>query len=156
MSLLMQTAKLSAGAAAAAVGTAGAQFIYFETTYKPLVTPNGATGGVERAATPNPGSRPLTLGQRAKETGASLKRRVSAWRKPWEAAGGGGAEEEEATLAAPLSNPTTVAAPRVVRRILFVGDSLIAGVGCSHGEAVLPRHVARIIADDLGALSEYM
>jgi hypothetical protein len=152
MSLMMRTAKLSAGVTVVAVSTACAQYVYFETTYQPLVTPKGATGGVERAATPNPGARPLTLGQRAKETGASLTRRVSAWRKPWAPASSCGCAEE-ATIAAPPPSPAFATTPRVVRRILFVGDSLIAGVGCSHGEAVLPRHVARIIADDLGAPS---
>lgn len=80
MSMLMRTAKLGAGATVAAVGTAGAQFVYFESTYKPLKAPKGATEGIEHAVTPDPRARLLALGQKAKESSASLKRRVSEWR----------------------------------------------------------------------------
>ena len=147
MSMLMRTAKLGAGATVAAIGTAGAQFVYFESTYKPLKAPKGATEGIERAVTPDPRARLLALGHKAKESSASLKRRVSAWRKAREQLDSS-ISADTASVSSPHSPP--VAGPRVVRRILFVGDSLIAGVGCMHGEAVLPRHVARTIADNLG------
>jgi lysophospholipase L1-like esterase len=52
-------------------------------------------------------------------------------------------------LAKEMGTAGTTNATRVLR-IIFVGDSLIAGVGCTQGEAVLPKHVARSIANDLG------
>lgn len=48
------------------------------------------------------------------------------------------------------------ATPQRQRNIIFLGDSLVTGVGCSHEASasngpVLPRHVASILAHQLGA-----
>ena len=92
--------------------TATGQFIYFEKTYKPLPTPRGPSGGIERALVCTGG----------KEIGPSLS------------------DDDPARL---VSAVVGVGSGRPRRTILFMGDSLIAGVGCRNGEAVLPRRIAR-------------
>jgi len=117
---MLQVAKYSTGAMVTVLGTAVVQYAYFDATYKPLSPPEGTTEGIVRRAAPKVLCD--TSGQHRAEENSTLL------------------QEKQMKAASPL--------PKSLR-ILFVGDSLIAGVGCTKGEAILPRQLAQSIANEL-------
>uniref|UniRef100_A0A7S0NYU3 SGNH hydrolase-type esterase domain-containing protein n=1 Tax=Calcidiscus leptoporus TaxID=127549 RepID=A0A7S0NYU3_9EUKA len=110
--------------AAVLTGCAGAQALYLQRRYEPLPEARGPLSGVARSA------------QQARTT-------TEAPRLPF------GSSRLEASSLDPLLPRLP---PRGRKNILFVGDSLITGVGCSqersHGPA-LPRAVAEFLSKAL-------
>ena len=111
------------------------QFLEFERTYVPISPPVGPTEGVERYQRAL--RQDASLGELARDLGVEVRRRLT----------------NGSSLTALGEQPTERTSPtkQHSRTILFVGDSLIAGVGCSRGETILPRRVAHQMAQALGA-----
>uniref|UniRef100_A0A7S2HKX9 SGNH hydrolase-type esterase domain-containing protein n=2 Tax=Octactis speculum TaxID=3111310 RepID=A0A7S2HKX9_9STRA len=155
-------ARRMAKAGVLTAGVAAGQFAIFESTYQPLPDPKGATDGTEHSLS-------LTLKERLREVteklddtkaiirrvttnldgslgkvpatvGDRCKRWVSMARDPnrlqdvsTKPEGGGDGKKTE-----PL-------------RILFIGDSLVAGIGLQPGEPMLPQLTARVLAERLNS-----
>ena len=139
-------AALPASVSALAIG----QYLVFHYTYVPLPTPNGATSGTEKAV-----QRARESPHADDEVRENVRRWVDRLRQRLQSsqlsllkqhqeqsharAQGNDDDDDDDARSRRSTN----------RRVFFVGDSLVAGVG-SGDRATLPRRVARKLSDELG------
>ena len=135
--VLANVGKASGGALLAFCGAAGGQFYYFEKTYEPLPTPQGVMEGIEipTAARQYASARAPTA---TASPSLASPSRESSWWWSWRRAGSG-ASDAGGTSGAHSPKAKT----EKTTTVLFLGDSLIAGVGCMNNQAVLPRRIAK-------------
>jgi lysophospholipase L1-like esterase len=140
-------AALPASVSALAIG----QYLVFHYTYVPLPTPNGATSGTEKAV-----QRARESPHADDEVRENVRRWVDRLRQRLQSsqlsllkqhqeqshARAQGNDDDDDDDDARNRRSTN-------RRVFFVGDSLVAGVG-SGDRATLPRRVARKLSDELG------
>ncbi len=150
--------RLGAGGAAGLVALASGQGLYLRSQYKPLPEPKGPLRGVVRWARDAPLPqvlRPLRRTLSTTSASTAVGEGQSRLRNMLTVLSGRSLPQQQQQQQQQqrrwrrqqqhVSDDGEL--PR--RNILFVGDSLVTGVGCSHDTPVLPRVVAELIAHRL-------
>ena len=154
LKLSMRAAGYASAATTGVSVVAIAQYLQFHYSYVPLPNPPGATQGTELAPkheaalqlpSDNIPPRP-SVSTLAQSCMAAWKENMKKFaHRTKDARMSIGQTSNSVHMEQRQDQQTS---PRRHRRVFFVGDSLIAGVG-GHDRATLPRRVARVLADEL-------